>query len=666
MNFKFQLLSFAFILFLIPFKIDAQKSKVKFGEFSKEEKEMTDCAFEPGAAAIILLDQANTIIKNLPNKGIEFISLHHKKIKILNKEGYDYANITLEEVNTIREKVDVTNIKAKTFNKANGKWEATDFDKKNIIEEKVSKGITELKIVMPNVKVWSIIEITYKRITNLMENWYFQDELPTLISDFEIILPDRFDFVKSIEGAFPIKEKTAKEDITVFLTRDGSITLDSHKYGWIGENLPTLKEENYSPSFDLNVSHIDFLLKGIRYQNEYIDIDGTYKKLNEDLLKAEGFGKRINNDLVKVLPELGLSFSSESDEEKAKKIFYTIQSKIKWDGFYAFFPEFGPQKIIRKGEGDVADINILLIKSLREAGVKAYPIVCKTRRAGRPNPYLVDKPELNYLVCGILNDDESYTLLDASDPTLPYGLISPRVLNYQGYLIDKVRSGWVDLQKNVKYEHGMGIKLKIDDGKLLADVKGRFKNYAALKFFEEDKKEKKEDEEEEKDNEKINDDKDLKNRVLEDWDVKSAEFISLEKDKPVSFEMKMEKDFDTDEDLIYLEPVIMPLFDENPFQDKERRTPIDFPYQMKIQYAITIEIPEGYAVEELPEKSLVTLPDNDCKFIYSPEEKNGNVQLNVNFSVKKLFYEVEEYELLREFFNLSLEKMEGMIVLKKQ
>ncbi len=672
MNFRiyFSLLGISLIIMSFPLHTQAQKKKIKFGQFTEEQKKMTDCDFESGSGAVILLDEGFAE-SSFSMRGIhQQITTYHRIIKILNKDGLDEGNIDIKYARDFGNNFPLKDIKAVTYNEVDGKWVASELNKKEIMEETVSKRIMAKKLILPDVKVGSIIEYQYTRVSSGFYDWYFQNDLPTVQSSFEFNIPNYIDLKKIIEGEHPVEERTPVFKLTKYFDRGGTSTAEGYIYGWDAEKIPSFKDENFAPARYPNSSHINFILKGYTItKGNYTPVNGNYIFFMNKLLEDPKFGKILMNKDQNLLSSLDLTFSNESEEEKAKKIYYTIQKKIKWDNYNSFYPEFKPAKIIKNKKGDVADINMLLICAMREAGLKAYPIISMTRNRGKPHPLVVEQYKFNYLTCALSNGD-GYTLLDASDNTLSFGQISKRALNDRGRLIDSARADWVELQNNAKYETGMGIKLKVEDGKIKGELKGRYKGYAANSFYEKkntkEKEEKKEAEDDEtKETDQLNQDSDIKNRLLDEWNITEAKLINDDKEKPVSFELKIEKDFES-EDLIYIEPILVPLFKENPFSEEKRYTPVDLPYQLKSQYSITLEIPEGYVVDGLPEKSIIQLTNKAGKFIYSPQESNGKVILNVNFSVNKLYHNKEEYTLLREFFTQALEKMEGMIVLKKQ
>ena len=53
-------------------------------------------------------------------------------------------------------------------------------------------------------------------------------------------------------------------------------------------------------------------------------------------------------------------------------------------------------------------------------------------------------------------------------------------------------------------------------------------------------------------------------------------------------------------DLLYIRPFVDKLHTESTFRSPERMVPVDFPFSETGYYSVTIDVPEGWAVESLP------------------------------------------------------------------
>ena len=85
----------------------------------------------------------------------------------------------------------------------NGKIVETKATSDNILEEEINRYRNVKKVTIPGVKEGSIIEIKYTINNPDMRNWDFQDEIPTIWSEYEMLVPEYYVFTKVGQGSMP-------------------------------------------------------------------------------------------------------------------------------------------------------------------------------------------------------------------------------------------------------------------------------------------------------------------------------------------------------------------------------------------------------------------------------------------------------------------------------
>jgi len=80
---------------------------------------------------------------------------------------------------------------------------------------------------------------------------------------------------------------------------------------------------------------------------------------------------------------------------------------------------------------------------------------------------------------------------------------------------------------------------------------------------------------------------------------------------------------------------------------------------------MNMEIPEGYAIDELPKSTRVKYNDDEGMFEYILQEGSGMIQLRYRVQLNKAVFPPEEYENLRSFFAYIVSKQSEQIVFKK-
>ncbi|HET9824564.1 MAG TPA: DUF3858 domain-containing protein, partial [Chitinophagaceae bacterium] len=132
---------------------------------------------------------------------------------------------------------------------------------------------------------------------------------------------------------------------------------------------------------------------------------------------------------------------------------------------------------------------------------------------------------------------------------------------------------------------------------------------------------------------------------------------------PVSVTYDINVSFKNDE-LIYLNPMMGDRLKENPFKAQTRLYPVELPYASSHSYNFTMEIPNGYKVEEMPAPQAYVLPGK-ARFEYNITQAFGHIQLRCILQIDKTFFPIEEYSNLRTFFAQVINKESEQIVFRK-
>jgi hypothetical protein len=106
---------------------------------------------------------------------------------------------------------------------------------------------------------------------------------------------------------------------------------------------------------------------------------------------------------------------------------------------------------------------------------------------------------------------------------------------------------------------------------------------------------------------------------------------------------------------------------DNPFKSATRQYPVEMPYAVSETYTASIEVPEGYVLDELPKSMRVMMnEDGDGKFEYLISASGSIISMRVTMLVKRTYFDSDEYEMLREFYNRVVSKQAEQLVFKKK
>lgn len=161
-----------------------ESPRIKFGNVTAADLQRTVYSVDSSADAVVIADIGHTnFVGNM--KGT--FSLEFKKFKrahILNKNGYDIADVSISLYTNGQMEEDLENLKAVTYNLENGKLVETKLDVKNaVFKDKINKNWVVRKFTFPNIKAGSIIEYEYKVKSDFIFNlqpWEFQGAYPRL------------------------------------------------------------------------------------------------------------------------------------------------------------------------------------------------------------------------------------------------------------------------------------------------------------------------------------------------------------------------------------------------------------------------------------------------------------------------------------------------------
>ena len=118
-------------------------------------------------------------------------------------------------------------------------------------------------------------------------------------------------------------------------------------------------------------------------------------------------------------------------------------------------------------------------------------------------------------------------------------------------------------------------------------------------------------------------------------------------------------------DKMYLSPFLFFATTENPFKQEIREYPIDFVFPNQDKFNISLTIPEGYALETLPQPKAVAMPDNLGSFKYNISNNGSQIQVLYALDINQAIIGSEDYEMLKNFFKEIVNKQTEKIVLKK-
>jgi len=326
-----------------------------------------------------------------------------------------------------------------------------------------------------------------------------------------------------------------------------------------------------------------------------------------------------------------------------------------WNNYLGYYTNEGVKEAYKKGSGNVADINLMLIAMLRKANLNANPVLVSTKDNGMP--LFPTRNGFNYVIAAV-ELPQGIVLLDATNKDADIGVLRTSIMNWKGRVITKEGfSDWISLSPQIPAVKSAMVNAEIKpDFTVVGKAQNRFTGNYAFQYRQEYKS--------------MNEDAKRKAiaKETDQAELSNVTFENLESlGKPVSLEYDFEV-ADAVEDIagkLYFSPLVFMAAKESPFKPDTRLYPIDFGYPMKDRYIVNIDLPEGYQVESLPENTVFNLGENIGSFRYLISQIGNKLQLSVEFSINKSFIAAEEYGNLKKFYELLIAKENEKVVLSK-
>lgn len=629
------------VLLLFPTIVIAQKDPIKWGKISEEERALTVVPYDSSATAVILCDYGRV----LADRSSNVIFRRHVRIKILDESAKDRADIAIPYYHAGGSEV-ITNKIAHTINVVDGKPVKAKVDKKDFFKVKVNDKWSELRFTFPDVKAGSIIEYSYatesENFTSL-ENWYFQNDLPTLKSHFFASIGAGLNYKIMYQGRSLIEKYGNKAANT-----------------WVLTDLPAIKDEPYCPNTFDYTDKIKFQLSSYLYNGAYVDVMKSWSSVAKDLYNKGGMRQFLNkNKDAKEIVEQIIK-QEDTEEQKVEKIYQYVTNSYTWNNSYSMFPQEDYRDFKSKAVGNSAEINLFFINLIQSAGLDAKPALLSTKAHGLIAKDITFYSQFNHVIaCIKINGKDQ--LIDATNRFRPYNLLAEADLNEDALVLDKKEPYWLPLKPNkqtkniklitmeipqpglVKYKYELNAKgyEAVDAREGLAKANNELETYFNKALIKE-------------------------NTEYKISNITSKDIEDIDKPIYLSAEIEDNTLSTVNDDYIYLSPFVDQYLDANPFNGKERYFPIDFYHPFENMYILTLQIPEGYEVIEYPEA--INLATVDQKgFIKTITSVNGDkLQMRVSFKIANPFFIAQEYPILREIYDHYIEKREEQIVLKKK
>lgn len=624
----------------------------KPGSVSEAEVAMTVYERDTTAAALALVDKTEIILQTSDVLEMKKQTLVYERIKVLKEDGKSWADY---KIPYFKDEF-VTGIKVTTYNMENGKVTKSTLDKKSIFREKVTDKVSTCSFSAPDVRVGSVIEVSYKMESDLywdIPESVMQRTIPVNMASTEITYPDFLTMNRMTRGyILPAYQQTSSLKTLRNNVLSSCLMITDH-YSMV--DVPAVPRESFSMSPSLYRSTVSYEVAGVTipgqlyrsYSLKWEDVD---KQVLESPISTQCYVKGKFLDPFK---------SQAEDEAHAiAEVRNAVLAAVKWDKRSTLVPD-NVRSVLKSGTGSSASINAVVASVLNEMGYKAHPMLLCCRSRGLLSSFFVSAESFTDMMLYITAPSGKTFFLDAAPDYGYVGVVDPDYLVEEARVVVPPTEGlsfWQDLTPMAS-----GTSVFMADARLEPDglVKGsvQVSCYNEASFLVRQTRD------------QLGTDEKYFQLVEkgEDFELVSGEYKADDYAFSAAFSLEFEQEATSSGEMVYIKPFLIKEHHQDDFPPGERHLPVDFPFREAITYIYSLQVPDGYVVEQLPPTVSFRPASFKAWALCQSQLTEGNI-IKISFSFKNDALQVlpDEYGDLRAFWEKLCNIYQGTIVLKKQ
>ena len=639
---------------------------VPWGVVSQEDLRDRPAIADSNAEAVILADVGRYEMTHDDYRSF----FHVRRVKLLRDSAY-------EKWGTVRifyygsrgaERVERLRAHTLTLN-PDGTTKSIDLPASDIFDEKVSGGLRQKKFTFPGLTPGCIIEYEYELRSGLMAlpNWQFQMSEPVCRTALSVTVPSNCRLLlwrRGDQGRIEEARVDHPWPTTMWDTdRAARYGLKLVEYRWSAQDMPALRAEPYLSTLDNFLSSLQVIPNGFDW-GEVLPVDhaNSWKKEARWLDGLDAFGGAMQlgaagKERVKLLTR-----TLSDTAARVQALYDHVRTTIRCSGRSGIYS--GPaQETFDAHAGSVAEVNLLFVAMLRQAGVPAWPALISTRDNGEPYMQYPLLGQFNYVVAAVERNG-GYDLLDPTDPQRPAGLLASRALAHYAWVVRDDEPEWIEIPSDASTSTRLDVTARLDPrGRATGRVTGVRTGYSAVA---------------ERTNWKEVGGDSTKCRqhfvetLFPDYAGATIERFAVAGMDSVDRPLGLNLDFsDVDAAVpagraLALKPFFLAGMARNPFVRPTRAYPVDLPHAIREHYRLELDLPAGWTCPPLPADVTVVLPNHAGQLTRHCELIGSRLVYERDLAVGQLKFDVPDYARLRGFFDRVAETAGEEIVLTEE
>ncbi len=657
-----------FLLAFISLHLSAQRLTPQFGVLTDADKAFSSYEPEPEAPAVVLFDIGSSYFFDTPDGGYNIRFTRNRRTKIFSRAGIEHATVSIPfYFENPTKKETVASIEAYTYNLKDGLVYKKALEPSAVFEEKVSNFLRVKKFTFPDVQDGAIVEYKYVIETPFhfnLPDWEFQGKAPVVYSEYTINMIPFYEYIFIAQGItkfdYQKSEVSKKKRLFGSVTEalggrtGGGVEFSDMVHTYAMKNVPSFTDESYVTSASDYIMKMDFQLsKFNRPTGGSTDVITTWPALNKAMLNNESFGKFLSASgrIAKKLLEKELILTETDREKKTEALVQYVRSNFAWNEVDDNFCHKSAKEFFEQKAGNSAEINLFLCALLNAAEIAAEPVLISTRSHGKIK---TDYPFDHYFnsVLVLVKGPNAY-LTEGTESLIAYNRIPLRCINERGLLVSEYEVIWLSLEPRVQSVDEKILSIKVNADQRTAAVTGQIQSteYQALNRKTRFK----------------NDSTEFRKYLKETHQVEAIETRMYSYDRPrvpYVIQFKGTVPLEIVDNSLVVQPLLGFPMKENPLRQANRTYPVDFIYPQNSRMKVTVTVPEGYTVSQMPEAIQM---DNEIAQINFKHTLSGNeLTVTADYQLKKGVYSAAEYGKLKFYLGMIVKAFNTPVVMQKR
>jgi hypothetical protein len=394
-------------------------------------------------------------------------------------------------------------------------------------------------------------------------------------------------------------------------------------------------------------------------QMQRISLVRSWPEVIKDLMEDNDFGGQLKKEIPRTA-DLDEQLKKITDTFQKMTIIYNyVRKNMEWNGQRSIWALDGVKSAWKEKKGTSGEINLILVNLLKDAGLKAHPILLSSRENGRVMSSIPGVSQFDN-VMALVDIGEKQYVLDGTEKYTPSKLIPKEVMYTEGLVIEKIDTyewGWTVLWDERQLNKNVTVLMASisEEGDMKGEAVVYSYDYSRLSRVPEIKKDK------DKYMEQYFTSK-MQGLAIDSFRIENEEQDTL----PLVHKINFRQPVTSSGDYQYFSLNLFSGLEKNPFIADSRFSDVFFGTNQQYQIIGTFSIPVGYSFETLPKNIRMIMPDTSISISRQIVTRENTVSVRINLDFKRPFYSIEEYPDFKEFYKQLFALLNEQVVFRRK